>query len=313
MLRRVVLLALVGLSAEAAAAASQCLGTGGSLLIFDETFVVSLAPDGAENQLKATLCKPLIQRPGLLFDYSSWDISAFNYLSPIYDQQGVTVGVVPLSFLELRVDASALAIWTLPLEGAGYFAFPGYTTHFTEKEMPASRARSAYGANVTLSARLQGEVPVFDDKLVLTNTFQLDYWHVGDASHYYNARRDVVLARSDWLVKNNATLLFKVRASSTVSLQFGVQDDLTWVPASNYVANIVGAFLSVPIRRQGRLRDLEPFVRLGAYTHHAHRVGFQLFGGLSLAWGLPVEERSVSSSIPPRGRSSETALARGTR
>lgn len=286
MIRWVVLLAWVGLPGVARAAASQCLGTGGSLLILDETFVVSLAPDGFENQLKASLCKPLIQRPGILFDYSSWDIGAFNYLSPIYDQQGVTVGIMPLSFLELRVDASALAIWSLPLEGAGYFDFPDYTTRFTEKEMPATRARSAWGANVTFSARLQAEVPVFNDHLVVTNTVQLDHWYVGDASHYYNARRDVVLARSDWLVKNIAILVFKVRASSTVALQFGVQNDLTWVPASGYVGNILGAFLSVPIRRQGRLRDLEPFVRFGAYTHHAYRSGFQLFGGLSLAWGL---------------------------
>ena len=79
-----------------------------------------------------------------------------------------------------------------------------------------------------------------------------------------------------------------MRASKTVSLQFGVQDDFTYVPASNYVANIIGVFLSVPIRREGTLRDIEPFVRLGAYTHHAYRSGFQVFGGVSFTWGTPV-------------------------
>ncbi|MBS1150977.1 MAG: hypothetical protein H6Q89_2675, partial [Myxococcaceae bacterium] len=43
-----------------------------------------------------------------------------------------------------------------------------------------------------------------------------------------------------------------------------------------------------PIRREGVLRDIEPFVRFGAYTHHANRSGFQLFGGISIAWGMPV-------------------------
>jgi hypothetical protein len=257
----------------------------------DETLVISLAPDGFENQLKVTRCAPLIQRPGILFDYSSWDIGVFNYLSPIYDMQGVTVGVVPLSFLELRVDAAAVGMWTLPLDGAGFFSFPGYTKAFTEKSMPGVNARSAYGANVTLSARLQGEMPVFNDKLIITNTFQVDYWRVGaaggdDGSHYYNARRDVILARSDVLLKNNAMLLFRVNASETVGLQFGVQDDFTYVPGSSYVANIIGVFVSAPIRRKGTLRDIEPFVRLGTYTHHAYRSGFQLFGGISMAWGL---------------------------
>ncbi len=277
---------LVGFAAQAAP--SQCLGTGGSLLIFDETLVLSSGPDGFENQVKGTLCSPLIQRPGILFDYSSWDVGVFNYLSPIYDQQGLTLGLIPLSFLELRVDAAAVGIWTLPLDGAGYFALPGYTRHFRESDLVSANARSAYGANVTLGARLQAEGEIFQTTVVLTNTFQLDYWYVGDGTHYYNARRDVILAQSDWLVKNIGSLLFKKRATQSVSVQFGVQDDLTYVPASADLANILGVFLSVPIRREGVLRDIEPFVRLGAYTHHAWRGGFQFFGGISMAWGWEV-------------------------
>ena len=281
-----VLVMLGGLTAQAAA--SQCLGTGSSLVIFDETLVVSMAPDGPENQLKATLCQPLIKRPGILFDYSSWDVGVFNYLSPIYDMQGLTVGLLPLSFLELRVDAAAVGIWALPLEGAGYFAFPGYTKAFGDDKLVSANATGAKGANVTFSARLQAEVPVFNDTLVFSNSFQVDYWYVGDAPYYYNARRDVILAKSDVLLKNNASLLFRIRASRTVGLQFGVQDDLTYVPGSSYVANIIGIFLSVPVRRDGTLRDIEPFVRLGAYTHHAFRSGFQVFAGISIAWGMPV-------------------------
>ncbi len=284
-----VLVAALGSVAHAAPA--QCLGTGGSLVIVDETLVISLAPDGFENQVKSTLCVPLIQRPGILFDYSSWDVGLFNYVSPIYDQQGITLGLVPLSFIELRADVSAVGMWSLPLDGAGYFSFPGYTTRYTEKELPSSKAGSAYGLNVTVGARLQGELPVFNDHLVITNSFQIDYWHVGDGSHYYNARRDVILARSDWVVKNNANLMLKVKASSTVSMQFGVQDDFTFVPGSGYVANIIGFFFSLPIRREGTLRDIEPFIRLGTYTHHAYRSGFQLFGGISIAWGMPVGEK----------------------
>lgn len=296
-MRRAAALLIVLIALTAQAAPSQCLGTGGSLVIIDETLVINLGPDGFENQLKATLCKPLIQRPGILFDYSSWDIGVFNYLSPVYDMQGITVGVVPLSFLELRVDAAAIGIWQLPLDGAGYFAFPSYTTRFTEKELPSAHATSSYGASVTLGARLQAEAPVGAQHLVITNTTQAEYWYVVGGSHNYNLRRDVILAKSDWLVKNNATIAFKVRASDTVSLQFGVQDDFTFVPASNYVANIIGAFVSVPIRRNGFLRDIEPFARFGAFTHHAYRVGFQFFGGISMAWGMPVGTKPLAAAF----------------
>lgn len=279
---RTLLLVVTLLAPAAGAAPAQCLGTGGALVILDDTLVVSLAPDGFENQVKATLCQPLIQRPGILFDYSSWDIGVFNYVSPIYDLQGVTVGVVPLSFLELRVDAAAIGVWTLPLEGAGYYALPGYGADV--RTMPAADARGSVGANVTLSARLQGEVPLFNDVLVVTNTFQVDYWYLKGGGHYFNPRRDVVLARSDYVLKNIATALIKVRMSDTVGFQLGAQDDLTVVPGSGHVVNVIGLFLSLPVRRAGALRDLEPFVRLGAYTH-GERTGFQLFGGLSLAWG----------------------------
>ena len=285
----VVVVALFGLCAQAEP--RQCLGTGGSLLIVDETLGISLNPDGFENQLKTTLCQPLIKRPGIMFDYSSWDIGVFNYVSPIYDQQGITVGFDPISILELRVDASALGYWTVPADSGGYFAFQGYSKHYTEQDLPERDARTAKGANVTFSARLQGELPVFNDTLVITNTFQVDYFYVGDAPYYYNARRDVVLARSDFLLKNISNLMLKVALSRTASLQFGVQDDFTYVPGSNYVANVIGAFFSVPIRREGTLRDIEPFLRLGTYTHHAFRTGFQMQLGISIAWGIPIGKK----------------------
>lgn len=278
-----ILLPTLLLAGSAWAQPRQCLGTGETLIILDETFVVSLAPDGFENQLKVARCAPLIQRPGILFDYSAWDVGAFNHLSPIYDLQGVTAAVVPLSFLELRVDAAVIGVWTLPLEGAGYFAVSGYGA--APKRQRPEDARSSWGANVTASARLQAEAPFFHDTFVFTNTFQADWWFMNGGTHFFNPRRDVVLAKSDVLLKNVTNVLFKVQARETVAFQLGAQNDLTFVPASGYVGNILGLFLSVQSRRHAALlRDLEPFVRLGVHTH-GHRRGFQLFGGISLAWG----------------------------
>ena len=49
--------------------------------------------------------------------------------------------------------------------------------------------------------------------------------------------------------------------------------------------------LSLPIRRDADLRDIEPFLRAGAYTAHGWRTGLTLMAGLSLAWALPMERR----------------------
>jgi hypothetical protein len=43
----------------------------------------------------------------------------------------------------------------------------------------------------------------------------------------------------------------------------------------------------VPIRRDQLLRDIEPYLRLGAYTAHGWRTGATLMAGVSVAWALP--------------------------
>ena len=47
----------------------------------------------------------------------------------------------------------------------------------------------------------------------------------------------------------------------------------------------------MPIRRDADLRDIEPFLRAGAYTAHGWRTGLTLMAGLSPAWALPMERR----------------------
>ncbi len=72
----------------------------------------------------------------------------------------------------------------------------------------------------------------------------------------------------------------------------GAIDDLTFVPGSGELENQLFGFLSVPIRRDADLRDIEPFVRAGVYTAHGWRQGFTLIGGISLTWALPMERRA---------------------
>lgn len=255
----------------------------------DETLLLLANPEGFENQLRANACWPLIDRPGIMFDYAQLETGIFSYLSPVYVHQGAYVAVSPLSVLTVRADLAGLVIWPLPLDGAGYFELPGYQRDLSAVAFPASAARASHGVNGTLSVNLQGAVPLSGWlDLIVTDTFAADWFWVNGGAFYLNQRRDVVLRRSDVLLKNTAFLLFDFKVGRGVSLRAGAVDDLTFVPGSGEVQNIVSGFFSVPIRREGELRDLEPYVRAGGYTAHGWRRGFFVMLGISLAWAYPL-------------------------
>lgn len=75
-----------------------------------------------------------------------------------------------------------------------------------------------------------------------------------------------------------------MRAGERLSLRVGATDDLSYVPASGYVANLVGFFSSVLLRRNGAPHDMEAFLRVAGYTAHAYREGVAVMAGISAAW-----------------------------
>jgi hypothetical protein len=288
----------------------QCLGAGQRQWIIDNTLVGVVNPEGFENQLRLALCLPLLRRPGLLYDYSQVEFGLTNYLGPVYDQIGLYASVDPLSFLQLRADVQGVVYWPFHFtDGAGYFGEHGYTRAYADPALPERNAEAALGLVVTLTLVLRGSVELHPRLgLLLTNSLAGEYWQLGHAPYYVNLRRDVVLARNDWLLKNTALVAFEVHARKgpgvRVDVRLGVTDDLTEVPASGQLVNIVGGWLSVLVRRAGRLRDIEPFVRVGGYTHHPFRTDtavvpyapLQLFGGLSLAFAWPASPESEPPS-----------------
>ena len=270
----------------------QCLGHGTSQWIIDETLVATANPDGPENQLRVAVCRPLYDRPGILFDYAALEYGVFSYVSPVYVHQGAYVAITPLSFMSLRADAAGVFIWPLPLSGAGYYGKTGYVKTFNDSDLKAGDARFAGGLNLTFTLTLQGEVPLTDRvRLQAVNSFSGDYWYVGDQPYWVNLRRDVVLAKSDWLIKENVFAGLAIELDPRWTLRVGAVDDVNWVPRAGYLANILAGFVSLPFRREGLFRDVEPFVRLGAYTAHAFRTGAQLFTGISVAWAFPYERQ----------------------
>lgn len=253
-----------------ASTGKHCLDEPYTRFTISHTLAGQINPLGSEQHLIASLCVPLIKTPGILFDYTHFEVGLSNYLSPSYDHQGGFISIAPLSFLKLRVEAAGLYIWTIPVDGAGYFSFPGYNADFSEDTRPASRAGTAGGAVVGLSATLQGAAPLPKDlKILFTDTFLAEYWVVGDKDFYYNLRRDAILAQTDWVARNSGAVLLEVPISSNVSLRAGFTDETTFVPRSGFVNNIAAGIATLLVHRIGSvIRNFQPFVRAGVYTHH---------------------------------------------
>lgn len=274
---------LVALGAAAAAAEPHhCADEPGKKIVLDETLIGVANADGVENQIKLAMCWPLFEEPGLLLDYTNVEAGVYKYLSPIYLQQGAFVAVTPLSLLVLRVEAAAVQYWPLPLDGAGYYAVASYTADVHDTALPAANARAATGVEAGASATLQGEValsPRF--ALAATATVNPEYWSVGGGAFWFNQRRDVILARHDWLMKNTASIFLALRRGRT-TMRVGVFDELTLVPRAGYTANIVGGVAMIDVRHlTASVHEVSAFVRIGDYTQHAFRDGVTALLGVS--------------------------------
>ncbi|AKT40198.1 hypothetical protein [Chondromyces crocatus] len=237
----------------------------------------AINPLGAEQMLSLYLCVPLIREPGLFFDLTNVQVGLVNYLSPAYVHQGGYVEITPLSPLVLRAELTGVAMWPFPVRGAGYFAYDGYEDDFQESTRPTDIARSAGGMIVTLSATLRARIgSPRGPGLIVVDTFIADRWSVGDESFSYNMRRDLIVAQQDWVIRNTGALIGEFPVTPDTSLRVGASDWLTTAPASGRVTNVLFGLASVRfLRVTPTVREVSPFVLMGAYTHHASSSQFR--------------------------------------
>jgi hypothetical protein len=274
-------LSLSARTAEAQAArpispsGKHCVDEARSKAYIKETLIGQLNPYGGEHRLELVLCKPLIETPGVLFDYTNAQIGLTNYLSPTYVFQGGFVSVSPLSPLELRAELNGVYVWAFPLDGAGYYGLNSYTDDAHDKARKKENAGQAAGMMFVGSATLR--VPVVSTKrftLLLVNTFAAELWHLGEAPYNYNNRRDLTLARTDWLLKNTAAVLAEIKVSDNIAIRVGPTDDLSYIPAGHITANLAAGLVTFLVRKVSRtVRNFQPFVRVGGYTSHPTRDG----------------------------------------
>lgn len=271
----------------------HCLDDDRPKVFLGHTLAGQINPLGSEHHLVLTLCFPFVREPGLPFEGSRLEVGAANYLSPTYDHQGAFISLTPFAFLRLRVEATGIHVWTLPINGAGYYAFQSYDDDYSDEVRTQDRARQAGGFAFAGSARLQARIgPAEGLNVVIVNTFLAEAWSLGDGPYFYNLRRDILLAREDWVFKNTAVSFVQIPITANVATRLGVTDDTVVVPVSGRTGNIVAGLATLLIRRVGAtIRELQPFLRIGVHTHHGSANGFRVgeangLGGVTATYDI---------------------------
>lgn len=254
-------------------------------VVAHEQLIALLNPMGAQNTLQVGLRAPLGDQDELLFMGAHAEAGVVSYLAPVFSIQGGYLEVSPLSFLVLRAEFTHAAIWPIGMDGAGYYGLSAYEDNDVQNQsLAADRGASATGFGMRFGAQLQGAIPLGDVTLLMVDGMSVARESMGDSSHYYSLRYDLVLQQEDWLVENDAYLLLQGNLADDVVLRGGFYDNLRFVPASGYVGNQVGPIAALTFENvDTHITGLSVFVRGGYYTHHVSRQDeLTVLGGLAL-------------------------------
>jgi hypothetical protein len=267
----------------------HCAGRYKEQWVLSQLFAVQTNPEGAYNQLRLGMCFPLIRTPGVLFDYTNVEVGMINELTPSFTHLGGYAQIAPLSFLVLRVEASGLVYWPLPLRRTGYNpVYDGYDSPYDSEDFEAGEGQVQTGWNMNLIAVLRAKVALSRVwGILLLNILNVGYWEVGEG-HYVNLRWDVVMNDSDWIIANEAFLGAEARVADAFALRFGAFDSWRSVPNAGYDANQVGGFAMIWWPKPfPNVWDFTIMARLGYYTGHAFRTDeWSVLGGLVTQYEL---------------------------
>ncbi|MGE0785139.1 MAG: hypothetical protein AB7S26_05575 [Sandaracinaceae bacterium] len=254
-----------------------------------EELVLLLNPMGAQHTLRAGARAALGDQDDLFFDGAHAEAGAVSYASPVFAIQGGYLEVSPLSFLVLRAEFTADAMWAIGMDGAGYYGLDGYDGDVHSQALGADRGGSATGWSMRYGAQLQGAIPLGDGaRLILVDCATVNYTRMGEAPFYYSMQYDLVAARAEWLVLNDAHLLVEIELGRDIALVAGLYDNARFVPSSGYVGHQLGPIVALDLRGiDPAIDSLGVFVRGGYYTDHVTRAdSFTILGGISIDWDM---------------------------
>jgi hypothetical protein len=285
---RLAIAVAIALAIAPSLAHARCNGHERARWSVHQALVMLLNPMGAEHGARFALCVPLYPSEDGLLSENHFEVGASTYLAPIFALAGGFVQFGPATFVYVRAEVHAQAIWPLPLAGSGYYPRSGYRDPWGQASTPADRGQSATGWSLRLTSIWRGHIdlsPVVG--LFAIDALWVDYDEIGGASHWVNVRNDLITARGDWIVANELAVVMSVRTAGP-ELRFGVYDATRYVPASGYGNHQLGPLVMMAWDLlDTHVASLDLFARLGVYTHHAFR-GAQLSTmlGMSIDWDL---------------------------
>jgi hypothetical protein len=253
----------------------HCLDQASALWYSEQTLVVQSAPSGAELELKAGACWPLIRDEGELFDYSRVTLGLDAQVTAGYVQVGPYIEVLPVSVLGFRAELHRVEYFPVGLSGAGYFARQSHQSPFRANDLPAADADSASGFNWVLASWLQLELELGGPfSLFVWDEAALEHWSLGSGPYYYNMRWDLLLGSSDELWRNDGCAGVRVDLVRGLTLGAGPVSSLRRVPAGDYTAHQLGGAVSSSWQpSSSALRSLDVVIALGGFAEHAFREG----------------------------------------
>lgn len=258
-------------------------------VVAHERVAALLNPMGAEHRLDVSVRGEIGDQSDLFFDGAHWQLGATSFVSPVYAIGGGFLELAPFSFLVLKGEVMGATVWPIGMDGAGHYAVSGYDADVNSSNLPADQAGSANGLYAGGSATLQGAIDVDDRiRVIAASETGLYFVSLGTASHYTSMRYDLVLAREDLVLTNEALIAVDVRAESDLIVRTGLYDDLRHVPASGYVGHQVGPIVMLEWSHVApSIEHLTVWVRAGMFTHHAIRAGEPtILGGVAVDYDL---------------------------
>lgn len=255
--------------------------------VVHQRFLALLNPMGMEHTLETGFRARIGDPRELLFMGAHAETGLVSYVSPVYAMHGGYVQVSPLAFLVLRMEITHAQLWPLGMEGAGYYGLRAYDD-VNEAALRAERGAAASGWSVRGYATLQALVPLGPVRLLIQDQLVVQHASLGAASHYYDMKWDLVLARHDLTVINGAVVLLEIDLEPTTHLRLGAYDDLRAVPRSGYVGHQVGPLAMLALERvAAEVPSVGVFVRGGYYTHHVLRADeVTILGGVDVTYDL---------------------------
>lgn len=257
--------------------------------ILREELVLLLNPMGAQHRLDLGFRRETGDPDDLLTSGSHVEGGVATAVAPVFALGGGYLEVQPLSFLVLRGELYGAGVWPIGMVGAGHYGVSGYGADVHAENLPADAGGTATGWIGSVSATLQGAVPLGEGwRLLVTSQWGLTRTVLGDQPFYYSMRHDLVLAREDFVVTGTSFVGAEARLAADLVLRFGAYDDLRNVPASGYVGHQLGPLAMLEWEHlTPEIGSLAVFVRGGGYTHHVVREGeATILGGIAIDYEL---------------------------